>query len=219
MQLDFTLLDKISTTDTPGNSNKSINKAKGQTDTQAIKTPGNKRETPQQRQDSKEKPIEEVIEDLAEHCKIENYTDGVLLKGTAKQEEPPKESNEERLNRIKRNHSIEAPVSPGTERDDIEDTQEEKGENEATEKHTEYSKRVIAKLERKQKAIDKARIIFIEYQDNIKRSEMLRGEIAKGIQNGEEARETLKKAVECISLMTGDKAFFITNTRRLNEIQ
>lgn len=49
---------------------------------------------------------------------------------------------------------------------------------------------------------------YKEYQGNIRRSEELRTEILKGMKKGEQVQYLFLQAVECISSMTGDKAFF-----------
>ena len=49
--------------------------------------------------------------------------------------------------------------------------------------------------------------IINEFQSNIKKSETLRAEILKGQLAGESTDMLFIKAVECISLMTGDTAF------------
>lgn len=50
--------------------------------------------------------------------------------------------------------------------------------------------------------------IYGEYQKNIKESYSLRTEIIKGTMVGEPLVSLLLKAVKCISLMTGDRAFY-----------
>lgn len=52
------------------------------------------------------------------------------------------------------------------------------------------------------------------YQENIRRSETLRSEIIKGLRKGEELGDLFLKAIECISTMTGDRAFY-TQCREL----
>lgn len=49
--------------------------------------------------------------------------------------------------------------------------------------------------------------MFGYYQDNIKRSEMLRAEILHGLKEGSSAVELLLKAIECIGKMTNDCVF------------
>ena len=48
---------------------------------------------------------------------------------------------------------------------------------------------------------------YKEHQENIKRVEQLRTDINKGVQAGEPIYKLLLKAIECISLMTGDTAY------------
>lgn len=53
--------------------------------------------------------------------------------------------------------------------------------------------------------------VYSEYQENIKKSEMLRAEINKS----NDLKEMLSKALECISLMTGDETFYKINVRKV----
>lgn len=55
-------------------------------------------------------------------------------------------------------------------------------------------------------------------QENIRRAGQLRAEINKGIQAGEPIYKVLLKAIECISLMTGDKLFYDMNKNNLQTI-
>lgn len=59
---------------------------------------------------------------------------------------------------------------------------------------------------------------YKEHQENIKRAGQLRAEINKGIQAGEPIYKVLLKAIECISLMTGDKLFYDMNKSNLQTI-
>lgn len=54
-----------------------------------------------------------------------------------------------------------------------------------------------------------------EYQENIIKAGQLRNEINKGIAAGEDTAGLLLKALECISRMTGDQAFYTVNKRKL----
>lgn len=55
---------------------------------------------------------------------------------------------------------------------------------------------------------EKVREVYQSYQENIHRAGSLRSEILKGIKRGEDPVKTLLKAVECISLMTGDTVIY-----------
>jgi len=55
-------------------------------------------------------------------------------------------------------------------------------------------------------------------QENIRRAGQLRAEINKGIQAGEPIYKVLLKAIECISLMTGDRVFYDMNKNNLQTI-
>lgn len=59
------------------------------------------------------------------------------------------------------------------------------------------------KIERKN-----SRQMYSSYQQNIKRAGTLREDIAKGLKRGEDPLAILLKAIECISLMTGDTAIY-----------
>lgn len=62
----------------------------------------------------------------------------------------------------------------------------------------------IHRLEKEKRERETARQIYAQYQQNIKRTETLRGDIARAIKQGEDPLVVLLKAVECISLMTDD---------------
>lgn len=199
MQIDFSLLDNITIiqppgtdTDAPGSPGERFNKIEEQTDTQERETPRKATETHQEK--TRKESLEEIIARLSKKYNINQATGAPT---------EPQRSPESLLNC----------------ENDKKDAQELKSENKATETPTEYSKKAFVKLEREQKAIERAKIVYKEYQDNIKVSESLRAEIAHEIQAGKAPQETLKKAIECISLMTGDRAFYITLVRYLDEIQ
>ena len=59
---------------------------------------------------------------------------------------------------------------------------------------------------------------YKKQQENVKKSERLRAEINKGIQAEEPIYKVLLKAIECISLMTGDKLFYDMNKSNLQTI-
>jgi len=60
--------------------------------------------------------------------------------------------------------------------------------------------------------------VYKEHQENIRRAGQLKAEISKGIQAGEPIYRLLLKAIECISLMTGDKTFYDMNKNNLQTI-
>lgn len=66
----------------------------------------------------------------------------------------------------------------------------------------------IYRLEAEQMERANARTVYKEHQQNIKKSGALRSDVLKGINEGESPLSILLKAVECISLMTGDEAFY-----------
>ena len=53
--------------------------------------------------------------------------------------------------------------------------------------------------------------IWLEHQENIKKSEILRAEINKS----NDLQEMLLKSLECISLMTGDETFYKINAKKV----
>lgn len=55
-------------------------------------------------------------------------------------------------------------------------------------------------------------------QENIRKAGQLRAEINKGVQAGEPIYKVLLKAIECISLMTGEKLFYDMNKENLQTI-
>jgi hypothetical protein len=72
----------------------------------------------------------------------------------------------------------------------------------------ELGKVATIKLQREQEEHKKTLEIYREYQQNIKRSGQLRTDILRGVKAGEAPQVLLLKAVECISLMTGDSLFY-----------
>lgn len=55
-------------------------------------------------------------------------------------------------------------------------------------------------------------------QENIRKAGQLRAEINKGVKAGEPIYKILLKAIECISLMTGEKLFYDANREYLQTI-
>lgn len=60
--------------------------------------------------------------------------------------------------------------------------------------------------------------IYREHQENIRQAGQLRAEINKGVQAGEPIYKLLLTAIECISLMTGEKLFYDMNKDNLQTI-
>lgn len=60
--------------------------------------------------------------------------------------------------------------------------------------------------------------VYKEQQENIRRAGQLKAKINKGIQAGEPIYKLLLKAIECVSLMTGDKLFYDMNKSNLQTI-
>lgn len=63
-------------------------------------------------------------------------------------------------------------------------------------------------IEREKQDHERAIEVYKEYQENIKKSEMLRADILKTIKEGVDPYNLLLKAIECISLMTGDPYYY-----------
>lgn len=63
-------------------------------------------------------------------------------------------------------------------------------------------------IEMEKNALLKQRKAWADYQENIKRSGMLRADILKGIQSKRDPVDVLLIACECISRMTDDKVYF-----------
>lgn len=59
---------------------------------------------------------------------------------------------------------------------------------------------------------------YREQQENIRRAKQLRADINKSISAGEPIYKVLLKAIECISLMTGEKLFYDMNKENLQTI-
>lgn len=55
---------------------------------------------------------------------------------------------------------------------------------------------------------ERTREMYATYQENIQRAGELRSDILKGIQTGEDPLALLLRAIECISLMTGDSTIY-----------
>lgn len=66
---------------------------------------------------------------------------------------------------------------------------------------------LVIKQTHDNEATERARAVYAEYQENIKKSQSLQTEILKGIQAGDKPAALLVKAAECITAMTGNKLF------------
>lgn len=66
----------------------------------------------------------------------------------------------------------------------------------------------IYSLEKEKQEREQARCVYATYQQNIKRAGTLRRDIATGIKEGGNPLPILLKAIECISLMTGDTVLY-----------
>lgn len=73
-------------------------------------------------------------------------------------------------------------------------------------------------IERDKELQENALKVYQKYQENIKRSNKLRTEILKNIKQGEDPYNLLLKAVECISLMTGDPHYYNQAKNDLRDI-
>ena len=87
----------------------------------------------------------------------------------------------------------------------------------ASERHT-ANKSAVYRIEKEQQRRKNLDEMYHTYQESIKKAGSLRSEILKDIQKGEASSEVLLKAAECISLMTGDTAFYNQVKRDLKAI-
>lgn len=180
MELDFSFLDNIATGKRDISPNKSITAQGEQIDAQDAKMPGKGRETPQTTDKAEERD-----EDQERAC----------FKGVYSWEEDSTEDAP--------GDEIRPLTAPGEEID----AQDVTGANTGYKEPVDYEQIAFMRLEREQSAIERAKAIYNEYQESIKRSEDLRTTIARGARDGEEAETLLLQAVECIALLTGDQAF------------
>lgn len=78
---------------------------------------------------------------------------------------------------------------------------------------------VITNLMKRDRAeVARAKAVYSEYQQNIRNAGDLRTDIIKGIQRAEDPAGLLLKAMECISLMTGDKVIYTQATADIKTI-
>lgn len=67
--------------------------------------------------------------------------------------------------------------------------------------------------------LEKKKVLMLkEYQKNIIKSANLRIKINKGVQEGQDIKLLLIDAIECISIMTGEKLFYDNNINILKQI-
>jgi hypothetical protein len=59
--------------------------------------------------------------------------------------------------------------------------------------------------------------VYVEHQEAIIKSGQFTNDITKGIQGGEKIEKLLLKAIECISLITGDSLFYELNKSNLKK--
>lgn len=71
---------------------------------------------------------------------------------------------------------------------------------------------------KQREAEEQQRAVYNEHQANISKAGQLRASINIDIKQGEETYNILLKALECISLMTGDKLFYDANKERLQRL-
>lgn len=69
-----------------------------------------------------------------------------------------------------------------------------------------------------QEAETQHREVYRAHQDAIRRAGILRADITKGIQAAESPHTLLLKAIECISLMTGDSLFHSQNKANMGAV-
>jgi len=91
---------------------------------------------------------------------------------------------------------------------------------EATQDNTEG--KTYHKIEREKDDREKISKVYADHQDNIHKGGMLREQInigMKAAKSNEDLDIILLQAIECISLMTGDKMFFTSNRTKLELIR
>lgn len=105
---------------------------------------------------------------------------------------------------------LESPITDSKGLDDVEAIELVKSPQRATEKatDTEQAGRLLAQYKQEQAERERTLEAYRDYQRNIKESKGLRTEILKGIKAGEPPIALLLKAIKCISLMTGEAAFY-----------
>ena len=85
----------------------------------------------------------------------------------------------------------------------------EPGTEESEKYHSETpGKEAVYRIESGRRERELARIAYATYKQNTLKAGTLRSDIAKGIMQGEDPLALLLKALECIGLMTGEKALF-----------
>lgn len=83
-----------------------------------------------------------------------------------------------------------------------------KPENPATGQNNALQEQTYKAINRELQERERLRKAYNTYHENIRRAGSLRSDILKGMKRGEEPLDLLLKAVECISLMTGDTAIY-----------
>ncbi|MDR3046771.1 MAG: hypothetical protein LBU51_04035 [Bacteroidales bacterium] len=76
----------------------------------------------------------------------------------------------------------------------------------------------IKELDQMHQAEQRAAEVYSAHQDAVIKSGQLTSDITKGIQEGQDPYSLLLKAIECISLMTGDRVFYELNKDNIKNI-
>jgi len=112
---------------------------------------------------------------------------------------------------MEQNQAIEAEIDRLLKNDTLKrPTSDEKGKSNI--------KPLVSKENVAEGLLERLAAAYKKQQENVKKSERLRAEVNKSIQAGEPVYKVLLKAIECISLMTGDKVFYDMNKSNLQTI-
>ena len=79
-------------------------------------------------------------------------------------------------------------------------------------------KPILRKQQEFYEAKERANAVYAEHQNNKKKAGNLRTDILKGLQQGENSYILLLKAMECISIMTGDSAFYLQGKEEVKSV-
>lgn len=77
----------------------------------------------------------------------------------------------------------------------------------------EKTENALAEEVKQKMAEDQTAAVYRKYQENIKKSEVLKGKILLGAMHGENVHKLLLQAAECIGLLTGDNSVYATNMK------
>lgn len=118
-------------------------------------------------------------------------------------------------------HSTQEPTDPIGEPKTDKGNTEQGATEKPTEKPTEEPAGVLTRAQQNRQAeLDRARLVYAEYQDNIKLSEQTRADILLSLKAGQQDFKTLLlKACYVISVMTGEKAYYTAVEQAIHRAQ